>query len=163
MPPIEMHSQPAYPRARIIVWTARDLHAQTSGFKESEFRAAVEGERKQVTVLFADLKGSMELLADHDPEEARKLLDPILELMMEAVHHDEGTVNQAAGDCIMALFGAPLAHEDQIGRRRHEPASSPAPSPSLLADHGRGGVGRLSLMPLRCAVRFARRDSQRER
>jgi class 3 adenylate cyclase len=76
------------------------------------YKAALEGERKQVTVLFADLKGSMELLADRDPEEARKLLDPVLELMMEAVHHYEGTVNQAAGDGIMAIFGAPLAHED---------------------------------------------------
>ena len=67
-------------------------------------------------MLFADLKGSMELLADRDPEEARKLLDPVLELMMEAVHHYEGTVNQAAGDGIMALFGAPLAHEDHAVR-----------------------------------------------
>src|SRR5262245_61758608 len=57
-------------------------------------KTALEGERKQVTVLFADLKGSMELLADRDPEEARKLLDPVLERMMEAVHHYEGTVNQ---------------------------------------------------------------------
>ena len=54
----------------------------------------------------------MELLADRDPEEARKILDPVLELMMEAVHHYEGTVNQVMGDGIMALFGAPLAHED---------------------------------------------------
>jgi class 3 adenylate cyclase/tetratricopeptide (TPR) repeat protein len=79
-------------------------------------KAALEGERKQVTVLFADLKGSMELLADRDPEEARKILDPVLELMMEAVHHYEGTVNQVMGDGIMALFGAPLAHEDHAVR-----------------------------------------------
>jgi class 3 adenylate cyclase/tetratricopeptide (TPR) repeat protein len=79
-------------------------------------RSAVEGERKQVTVLFADLKGSMELLADRDPEEARKLLDPVLERMMEAVHRFEGTVNQVMGDGIMALFGAPLAHEDHAVR-----------------------------------------------
>ena len=71
-------------------------------------KSALEGERKQVTVLFADMKGSMELLADRDPEEARKLLDPILEHMMEAVHRYEGTVNQVMGDGIMALFGAPL-------------------------------------------------------
>ncbi len=70
-------------------------------------KAALEGERKQVTVLFADLKASTELLADRDPEEARKLLDPILDHMMEAVHHYEGTVNQVMGDGIMALFGAP--------------------------------------------------------
>jgi len=79
-------------------------------------KTALEGERKQVTVLFADLKGSMELLADRDPEEARKLLDPVIELMMEAVHHYEGTVNQVMGDGIMALFGAPLAHEDHAVR-----------------------------------------------
>ena len=79
-------------------------------------KSALEGERKQVTVLFADLKGSMELLADSDPEEARKLLDPVLERMMEAVHRYEGTVNQVMGDGIMALFGAPLAHEDHAVR-----------------------------------------------
>ena len=79
-------------------------------------KAALEGERKQVTVLFADLKGSMELLADRDPEEARQLLDPVLERMMEAVHRYEGTVNQVMGDGIMALFGAPLAHEDHAVR-----------------------------------------------
>jgi len=67
-------------------------------------------------VLFADLKGSMELLADRDPEEARKILDPVLELMMEAVHRYEGTVNQVMGDGIMALFGAPVAHEDHAVR-----------------------------------------------
>src|SRR5262245_47507930 len=61
-------------------------------------KSALEGERKQVTVLFADLKGSMELLADRDPEEARKLLDPVLERMMEAVHRYEGTVNQVMCD-----------------------------------------------------------------
>src|SRR5215510_12310790 len=79
-------------------------------------KVALEGERKQVTVLFADLKGSLELLADRDPEEARKLLDPVLERMMEAVHRYEGTVNQVMGDGIMALFGAPLAHEDHAVR-----------------------------------------------
>ena len=79
-------------------------------------RDALEGERKQVTVLFADLKGSMELLADRDPEEARRILDPVLERMMEAVHRYEGTVNQVMGDGIMALFGAPLAHEDHAVR-----------------------------------------------
>ena len=79
-------------------------------------KAALEGERKQVTVLFADLKGSTELLADRDPEESRKLLDPVLDRMMEAVHYYEGTVNQVMGDGIMALFGAPLAHEDHAVR-----------------------------------------------
>jgi class 3 adenylate cyclase len=79
-------------------------------------KAALEGERKQVTVLFADLKGSMELLVDRDPEEARTILDPVLEQMIEAVHRYEGTVNQVMGDGIMALFGAPIAHEDHAVR-----------------------------------------------
>src|SRR5262249_41178153 len=79
-------------------------------------KSALEGERKQVTVLFADMKGSMELLADRDPDEARKLLDPVLEHMIEAVHRYEGTVNQVMGDGIMALFGAPLANEDHAVR-----------------------------------------------
>ncbi|HUG78484.1 MAG TPA: AAA family ATPase [Burkholderiales bacterium] len=79
-------------------------------------RSALEGERKQVTVLFADIKGSMELLADRDPEEARSILDPVLEGMIEAVHRYEGMVNQVMGDGIMALFGAPLAHEDHAVR-----------------------------------------------
>src|SRR3989441_28619 len=79
-------------------------------------KSAMEGERKQVTVLFADLKGSMELLAGRDPEEARKILDPVLDRMIEAVHRYEGTVNQVMGDGIMALFGAPLAYEDHAVR-----------------------------------------------
>src|SRR5262245_46669268 len=79
-------------------------------------RASLEGERKQVTILFADMKGTVELLADRDPEEVRKLLDPVLEHMMAAVHRYEGTVNQVMGDGIMALFGAPLAHEDHALR-----------------------------------------------
>jgi class 3 adenylate cyclase/tetratricopeptide (TPR) repeat protein len=79
-------------------------------------RAALQGERKQVTVLFADVKGSMELLADLDPEDAQKLLDPVLERMMEAVHRYEGIVNKVLGDGIMALFGAPVAHEDHAVR-----------------------------------------------
>ena len=79
-------------------------------------RSAIEGERKQITVLFADLKGSMELLAERDPKEARTILDPVLERMMNAVHRYEGTVNQVMGDGIMALFGAPIAHEDHAVR-----------------------------------------------
>jgi class 3 adenylate cyclase/tetratricopeptide (TPR) repeat protein len=74
--------------------------------------AATAGERKQVTVLFADLKGSMEFLADRDPEEARAVLDAVLRLMLDAVHRYDGTVNQVMGDGIMALFGAPVADED---------------------------------------------------
>src|SRR5262249_15357215 len=79
-------------------------------------RSALEGERKRVAVVVADRKGSMELLADRDPEEARKLVDAVLERMMAAVRRYEGTVNQIMGDGIMALFGAPLAHEDHAVR-----------------------------------------------
>jgi class 3 adenylate cyclase len=79
-------------------------------------RETLEGERKQVTVLFADLRNSMELVAGRDPEEARALLDPVLERMIDAVHRFEGTVNQVMGDGIMALFGAPIAHEDHAVR-----------------------------------------------
>ncbi len=77
---------------------------------------ALEGERKQVTVLCANLRGAMEALAGRDPEEGQKLLDPLLERMLEAVHRYEGTVNHILGDGLMALFGAPLAHEDHAVR-----------------------------------------------
>jgi class 3 adenylate cyclase/tetratricopeptide (TPR) repeat protein len=79
-------------------------------------RSALEGERKQVTVLFADIKDSTELIKDLDPEAAQQLLDPALHAMIDAVHRFEGTVNQVLGDGIMALFGAPLAHEDHALR-----------------------------------------------
>ena len=79
-------------------------------------RPALEGERKQVTVLFADLKDSTELIRGLDPEAAQQLLDPAIHIMMDAVHRFEGTVNQVLGDGIMALFGAPIAHEDHALR-----------------------------------------------
>jgi class 3 adenylate cyclase/tetratricopeptide (TPR) repeat protein len=79
-------------------------------------RHALEGERKQVTVLFADIRGSTKLIEDLDPEEAQRIIDPVLNIMMEAVHRYEGTVNQVLGDGVMALFGAPLAHEDHALR-----------------------------------------------
>jgi class 3 adenylate cyclase len=79
-------------------------------------RPALAGERKQVTVLFADLKDSTELIRGLDPEAAQQLLDPALHCMMDAVHRFEGTVNQVLGDGIMALFGAPIAHEDHALR-----------------------------------------------
>ena len=77
---------------------------------------AMEGERKQVTVLFADIKGSMELFVGRDVEAVQKLFDPVLERMIEAIHFYEGTVNRVMGDGIMALFGAPIAHEDHAVR-----------------------------------------------
>src|SRR6266702_4941336 len=79
-------------------------------------RAALEGERKHVTVLFADVKGSMELAEQVDPEEWHKILDRFFAILAEGVHRFEGTVNQYTGDGIMALFGAPVAHEDHARR-----------------------------------------------
>jgi class 3 adenylate cyclase/tetratricopeptide (TPR) repeat protein len=79
-------------------------------------KTEVEGERKLVTVMFADVKGSMEFVVGRDPEDAQRLLDPVIERMIEAVHHYEGTVNDIMGDGIMALFGAPIAHEDHAVR-----------------------------------------------
>src|SRR5215813_14157183 len=81
-----------------------------------EARASPDGERKTITALFADLKGSTALIEGLDPEEARALIDPALQLMMDAVHRYEGYVAQALGDGIFALFGAPLAHEDHPQR-----------------------------------------------
>src|ERR1700731_4807405 len=78
-----------------------------------------EGERKTVTALFADIKGSMDLIEDLDPEDARRLVDPALKLMMDAVHRYEGYVAQSTGDGIFALFGAPVAHEDHPQRALH--------------------------------------------
>ena len=80
---------------------------------------AVEGERKTVTALFADIKGSTELMRDLDPEDARAIVDPVLQLMMEAVHRYGGYVAQSTGDGIFALFGAPVAHEDHPQRALH--------------------------------------------
>jgi class 3 adenylate cyclase/tetratricopeptide (TPR) repeat protein len=79
-------------------------------------RSAVEGERKQVTVLFADVTGSMELAEQVDAEEWHRILDRFFEILTEGVHRFEGTINQYTGDGVMALFGAPLAHEDHAHR-----------------------------------------------
>ncbi|WP_137890639.1 adenylate/guanylate cyclase domain-containing protein [Ramlibacter sp. 2FC] len=79
-------------------------------------RGAGGGERKTITALFADMAGSTALIQDLDPEDARRLLDPVLALMMDAVHHYEGYVAKSMGDGILALFGAPIAHEDHAQR-----------------------------------------------
>jgi class 3 adenylate cyclase/tetratricopeptide (TPR) repeat protein len=81
-----------------------------------ETQASPDGERKTVTALFADIKGSTELTADLDPEEARAIIDPALKLMIDAVRRYDGYVVQSTGDGIFALFGAPLAHEDHPQR-----------------------------------------------
>jgi class 3 adenylate cyclase len=86
---------------------------------QSEIARPIEGERKTVTALFADIKGSTELMADLDPEDARAIIDPALKLMIDAVQRYDGYVVQSTGDGIFALFGAPLAHEDHPQRALH--------------------------------------------
>src|SRR5215470_6696251 len=81
-----------------------------------EARGTADGERKTITALFADLKGSTALIEGLDPEEARAVIDPALQLMMDAVHRYDGYVAQVLGDGIFALFGAPIAHEDHPQR-----------------------------------------------
>jgi class 3 adenylate cyclase/predicted ATPase len=81
-----------------------------------EARGSTSGERKTITALFADMAGSTALIRDLDPEDAQRLIDPVIALMMEAVHHYEGYVAKSLGDGILALFGAPLAHEDHAQR-----------------------------------------------
>src|SRR4029077_4384895 len=78
--------------------------------------AEIEGERKTVTALFADIKGSTELMEDLDPEDARRVIDPALKLMIDAAHRYDGYVVQSTGDGIFALFGAPVSHEDHPQR-----------------------------------------------
>ena len=108
---------------------------------------ALEGERKTVTALFADIKGSTELERDLDPEEARAIVDPALKLMIDAVHRYDGYVVQSTGDGIFALFGAPVAHEDHpqralyAGLRMQDQLR--AYSTQLVADGGN---------PLQCRV-----------
>src|SRR6266540_4316093 len=109
-PPVAPSPAPAPQRAPLS-YTPPYLPA-----KILDARQSLEGERKQVTVLFADIKDSTELIRDLDPEAAQQLLDPALGRMMDAVHRYEGTVNQVLGDGIMALVGAPIAHEDHAAR-----------------------------------------------
>src|SRR5262249_8871011 len=100
---------PAGPRTASlspIAYTPRHLAERIRAEQVAlEARGAPDGERKTITALFADIKGSMDLLEDLDPEEARRLIDPALKLMMEAVHRYEGYVAQSLGDGIFALFG----------------------------------------------------------
>jgi class 3 adenylate cyclase len=94
----------------------RDYTPKHLADKILQSKSALEGERKQVTVLFADVKGSMELAEQMDPEVWHQILDRFFSILTEGVHRFEGTVNQYLGDGIMALFGAPIAHEDHAQR-----------------------------------------------
>jgi class 3 adenylate cyclase/tetratricopeptide (TPR) repeat protein len=98
---------------------ARDLRSYTPKHLATRIlqsRSAIEGERKQVTVMFADVKGSLELAEQVDPEDWHRILEGFFGILTEGVHRFEGTVNQYTGDGIMALFGAPIAHEDHAQR-----------------------------------------------
>src|SRR3989441_10230395 len=110
-PPRLPHQPPPPPEHAPLTYTPPHLTD-----KILAARPVLEGERKQVTVLFADLKDSTELIRGLDPEAAQQLLDPAIHLMMDAVHRFEGTVNQVLGDGILALFGAPIAYEDHALR-----------------------------------------------
>jgi class 3 adenylate cyclase/tetratricopeptide (TPR) repeat protein len=111
--------------------------------EQQDATRTIEGERKTVTALFADIKGSTELMRDLDPEEARAVIDPVLQLMMEAVHRYDGYVVQSAGDGIFALFGAPVAHEDHPQRALH---AAIAIQQELQAEH------RLKPVPLEVRI-----------
>jgi class 3 adenylate cyclase/predicted ATPase len=87
--------------------------------EQPDASTVLDGERKTVTALFADIKGSTELMEELDPEEARAIIDPALKLMIDAVHRYDGYVVQSTGDGIFALFGAPVAHEDHPQRAVH--------------------------------------------
>jgi class 3 adenylate cyclase len=93
--------------------TASDIRLAA---EQPDASTVINGERKTVTALFADIKGSMELMEDLDPEEARAIVDPALRLMIDAVHRYDGYIVQSTGDGIFALFGAPVAHEDHPQR-----------------------------------------------
>jgi class 3 adenylate cyclase len=123
---------------------------------------ALAGERKQVTVLFADLKDSLALIRDMDPEAAQQLVDPALHAMMDAVHRYEGTVNQVLGDGIMALFGAPIAHEDHAVRACYAALAMQAALRSYAEDvhrtHGLALQSRIGLNSGEVVVRTIRND-----
>jgi class 3 adenylate cyclase/predicted ATPase len=123
--PLSSASQPPVPSVKLQVLSSQSPTpnpqppaAYTPAHLADRIRAVslTEGERKTITALFADLKGSTALIEGLDPEEARAIIDPALQLMMDAVHRYEGYVAQALGDGIFALFGAPLAHEDHPQR-----------------------------------------------
>ena len=111
--PNPQHLTPQPPIAYTPPHLAERIRAEQAAL---EARGATDGERKTITALFADLKGSTALIEGLDPEEARAIIDPALQLMMDAVHRYEGYVAQALGDGIFALFGAPIAHEDHPQR-----------------------------------------------
>lgn len=118
------------------------------GPEQSDSSAAMEGERKTVTALFADIKSSTELMEDLDPEDARAIIDPALKLMIDAVQRYDGYVVQSTGDGIFALFGAPLAHEDLLlpALEPFSPLSLPIADRLLILRHINQGEIDLALL-----------------
>jgi class 3 adenylate cyclase/tetratricopeptide (TPR) repeat protein len=110
---------PPAPAAAPVPRSARDYTPRHLAEKILTLRSAIEGERKRVTVLFADMKGSQELAEQVDPEEWHRILDRFFGILTQGIHRFEGTVNQYTGDGVMALFGAPIAHEDHALRACH--------------------------------------------
>ena len=106
-------------------------------------RSALEGERKQVTVLFADVKGSMDLAEQVDPEEWHGIMDRFFAILSEGVHRFEGTINQYTGGGIMALFGAPIAHEDHVQRACYAALHSSAGATSVRGRDSRRARARV--------------------
>src|SRR5579864_476013 len=138
---------------------AREPALSAQAIPEQTGFDASEGERKTVTALFADIKGSTEMMRDLDPEEARAIIDPALKLMINAAHRYDGYVVQSTGDGIFALFGAPLAHEDHPQRALHAAIAMQQElrsysqaehrlKPVPLADHSQKPPGDHSLKPV---------------
>src|SRR5262245_50074758 len=124
--------QPQSPASYTPSHLAERIRAEQAAL---ESRSSADGERKTITALFADIQDSTALIEDLDPEAARRLIDPALQLMMDAVHRYEGYVAQALGDGIFALFGAPIAHEDHPQRALYA---------ALLMQHESKQIGRAS-------------------
>src|SRR5216684_2671891 len=155
---------PAVERQRVTVSERAPLASTPTSLVEQSrmFRAGLEGERKQVTVLFADIADSLELIRSLDPEAAQQLLDPALHVMMDAVHRYEGTVNQVLGDGIMALFGAPIAHEDHAARACYAALAMQAAlrdyAEEVNRTHGLALQSRIGLNSGEVVVRTIRND-----
>jgi hypothetical protein len=106
-------------RSPVVAYTPRHL-----ADKILRSRSALEGERRQVTVLFADIAGFTTIAERLDPEDVHRIVDRCFELITAEVHRFEGTINQYTGDGVMALFGAPIAHEDSPRRAAHATIAS---------------------------------------
>ena len=132
---------------------ASDSPASRGGVRvapeQPDASTTLDGERKTVTALFADIKGSTELMEDLDPEEARAIVDPALKLMIDGVHRYDGYIVQSTGDGIFSLFGAPVAHEDHPQRALHAALRMQGElkrySAKVLADGGTPIQGRVGI------------------